>query len=134
MPADGTALSDEVTRTGANDPRRRRPPGSGFDRLAGRRVMREYPLTEGELNELAALGIGATCCLSVAGAMVGFALDVAKDVALADTAPATVRSFWNGVEIAGWVGGAVFALAGLLLILRGRSRLRKIKSETDHGD
>lgn len=96
--------------------------------------MKEYPLTEGELNELAGLGLLATACFSLAAGAFGFAIDVSKDVAFATDLPATAVTFWETLR------GVALALAGVLtlcgggFVWRGRSRLSAIKRETDHGD
>jgi hypothetical protein len=117
--------------TVTNDPRRRRAAGSGFDRRSGRREMKEYPLTEGELNELATLGIGATIAFAIMSALLGFAVDVTKDFAFEDV-PAAAKSFWSGLRLAALLFAAASGALGIGLLWRGRNRLRQIKRSTRH--
>lgn len=118
----------------ASPAKRQSPRHSGFDKRPGRRPMKEYPLTEGELNELAGIGMLATVCFSLAAALFGFAVDVSKDIAFSTALPATVATFWGALRGGAMVLAVILALVGGAFVLRGRSRLNAIKRETDHGN
>lgn len=95
--------------------------------------MKEYPLTEGELTALAAIGAFATLCFSIASALLGFAINVTKDIAFAPDLPERVVTFWDTLRIEAFVGCALFVILGTIFIFVGRSKVSAIKRETTHG-
>ena len=106
---------------------------TGFDRLPGRRPLKEYPITEGELTALATIGAVATLCFSVASALFGFAVTVTKDIAFASTLPDSILTFWGTLRIGAFIGTGIFVLFGIVFIVVGKSKISAIKRETTHG-
>jgi hypothetical protein len=94
--------------------------------------MKEYPLTEGELTALAALGISATLCFSLASALFGFAVTVTKDIAFASNIPESVSVFWSTLRTGAFIGTGVFGALGIGFLYIGKSRVAAIKDETTH--
>lgn len=107
--------------------------GTGFNRIPGRRDMKEYPLTEGELNELAYTGGFGTLFFSLAAFLLGLWIDVSKDIALSPEVSEAERAFWNAVKVGCLIGAAVAVLIAVLMFWRGYHRLSQIKKETKHG-
>src|SRR5262245_64863939 len=81
--ASGAAKGGSARAT--RGPRRTITTGSTFALRHGRRQMNTYPITEGELGELFNIGLIAAVCFSLSTGLVGFAIDVHKDLALAST-------------------------------------------------
>src|SRR5438128_353416 len=69
--------------------------GSGLRRIPGVRPMKEYPLTKGDMRDLAKTGVAATVCFSFASGLFGFMVNLAKDLSLAQGVPDKVVGFWN---------------------------------------
>ena len=105
--------------------------GSQKVRLAGRRTVKEYPLDEAELNELAGLSALSSVAFAVATFALGFALDVSKDLALAPV-NASETTFWGTLRGVAFVVAALGFFAGIYLVVRGHMRVGQIKRETDH--
>lgn len=95
--------------------------------------MKEYPLTEGELTALTALGAFATLCFSLASALFGFAVTVTKDIAFASTLPDKILTFWDTLRLGAFIGTAIFIVLGIVFVAIGRSKVSSIKRETTHG-
>lgn len=96
--------------------------------------MKEYPLTKGDMRDLAKTGIVATACFAVASGLFGFMINLAKDLSLAQGTPEKVVGFWNAVWWCALLGSVVFAFFGAFAIFDGKSCLREIERETKHDD
>jgi len=126
------SVSVNVAATGSTSgnngppPRVRRPTGSGFDRQPGRRPMKEYPLTKGELYGLASLGGAATLCFSLGSAAFGYAATITKDMAFASNVPET-RVLHDGARLR-----VLWIVRIVCLRLDSSSRWRH-PSQTDRG-
>jgi hypothetical protein len=59
--------------------------------------MKEYPLTKGDMRDLAKTGIAPPVCFSIASGLFGFIVNLAKDLSLAQGTPERVMGFWNAV-------------------------------------
>ncbi|RYE03222.1 MAG: hypothetical protein EOP61_05525 [Sphingomonadales bacterium] len=111
----------------------RRPSGSGFDRISGRRPMREYPLTKGELHELASRSFLSTLGFSGASAAFTVWLGIVQGMAFADTIKPEVKAYWQAWQsAAGWASIVLFAFGAAMMVWNGL-RVREIIKETDHG-
>jgi hypothetical protein len=128
--SDGSGLSG-ATLEPISTPSRRRGP-TGLRRIPGRRPMKEYPLTKGDMRDLAKTGIAATVCFSFSTGLFGFMINLAKDLSLAQGAPEKVVGFWNAIWWSALVGSLIFAVLGIAAILDGRWRLKEIEEETQH--
>jgi hypothetical protein len=116
---------------GRPEPRPRRKP-SGLRRIPGKRPMKEYPLTKGDMRDLAKTGAAATACFAVASGFFGFMVNLAKDLSLAQAVPEKVVAFWNAIWWSALVGAVIFAAFGAAALIDGRLRLREIERETEH--
>ena len=113
---------------------KRRPRSSRFDVDYGRRDLKAYPMTEGELHALAALGIAGTVAFSLAAGFLGFALDLHKDLAMASDVPESAAAFWGAVRVMSFVGAVAMAIVGTGCIVAGHVKVSNIKKETTfHG-
>ena len=92
--------------------------------------MKAYPITDSELSQLATIGISSVVCFSFAAGLLGVAIDIQKDLAIAIDVPAAARGFWDAIRIAAFIGALVFAIFGGILIYRGRTRVADIKKNT----
>lgn len=104
--------------------------GSTIEMVYGRRPMRGYPITEGELGQLFGIGIFAAICFSLSAGLFGFALDITKDFAFASDISQTIVSFWSAIRVSSWIASAVLFLGGVGFVIRGRSVLNNIKKST----
>src|SRR5262245_57738852 len=80
----------------------RRKRASTITQDYGRRRMKTYPITEGELSQLTGLGLVATACFTVAGFAFGYATDIEKDLAFSPELNQSIRDFWSIVKSALW--------------------------------
>lgn len=87
-------------------------------------------MTEGELNGLAALGLGSTVAFAAASFLFGLAVDLQKDLSLATDTPAPAAAFWGAVRLLSFVASAVSAGIGVFLVYRGHTKLERIKQDT----
>ena len=142
--------STEVLKVGSPSPtpaqtaQRRAPPirggrgrgrtDSGLRRIPGVRPMKEYPLTKGDMRDLAKTGAAATGFFAISSACFGYMVNLAKDLALAQNVPDKVAGFWNAIWWGTLAGSIIFALLGIVAVIDGRIRLREIERETRHPD
>ncbi|HEX4694979.1 hypothetical protein [Sphingomonas sp.] len=95
--------------------------------------MREYPLTKGELNELASRSFLATLSFSGASAAFTVWLGIVQGLAFADVVKPEVKAYWEAWQTAaGWTAIAL-GIAGLGFTVWNGLRIRDIINETDHG-
>ncbi len=94
--------------------------------------MKEYPLTEADMNDLAKTGVIAGGSFSLATGLLGFVVNLSKDFAFSSNVQEGVLGFWTGVW---WscIAAAIllFGIAGLT-VWRGNERLKQIMRETVH--
>lgn len=107
--------------------------GSVFDLEYGTRRMKSYPITDSELTQLATIGIISVVCFSLAAGLLGIAIDIQKDLALAIDVPAAARGFWSAIRTSTFIGSGIFAVFGGFLLLRGHARVTDIKKSTFFG-
>jgi len=94
--------------------------------------MKEYVVSESELNELSGLQTGATVAFAAATLLIGFWFTITQAIDFADKVPALIVTKWLVYgRIALW-GAIASAVTGALFRFRGHTRLGKIKSETTH--
>lgn len=98
--------------------------------LYGKQILKAYPLTEDQIETLSGLGLLAAGCFTVAGACLGFAIDLTKDLRLAAGIDPAALAWWEGVNYASFGGSAVFFVAGFLFWYWHGSKLKKIKDNT----
>lgn len=119
---------------GKNKAPARRNRSSRFDLSYGRRNLRAYPITEHELGGLAALGVFAGLAFSLSAGLLGFAIDLHKDLAITADVPAKEQIFWGTVRTGGFVLSIILAGVGCYLLHRGNTKLTRIKQETVFDD
>ncbi len=106
--------------------------GAGITPNYGRRRVKYYPITEGELIELQGIGILATTCFSLGSAMIGFAVSVHKDLALATPdVPTSPLHWWDGMHYGILAGGVLLMCVGIGAFVFGKTRVKTIKDETE---
>lgn len=98
----------------------------------GVRTMKMYSLTEGELGELSALRWGSTVAFSFATACVGFWVSVTQAIDFSDQLSPVVRATWETWKNASLIAAGVSALVGIILVIKGHTRLNTIKKEMEH--
>jgi hypothetical protein len=96
--------------------------------------MRDYPVTEVELDELFRVGIFASVCFFGGTACLGFAITLFKDLALAQGVPADVSIFWQTIRWVSLVAGVMFYVAGAVSFYRNSNHISRIKRETTFDD
>jgi len=94
--------------------------------------MKEYPLTKGDMRDLAKTGLAATICFSFASGLFGFIVNLSKDLAFASNLPEKVIAFWDAIWWCSVAAMLVFAVFGGLAVRDGRMRIKEIEDETDH--
>lgn len=95
--------------------------------------MKAYAVTEDELENLGILSLSSTLSFSLATFLGGFWLSVRTSIALSIGVAKDVISYWDGISTAAIVAATALIIVGSFLIYRGRSKIGKIKEETDHG-
>lgn len=94
--------------------------------------MKEYVLSESELNELSGLQTGATVSFALCTLFVGFWFTITQAIDFGDKVPPLIVTKWHVYgTIAFWAALLSFA-GGVFFRVRGHTRLGKIKSETTH--
>lgn len=104
--------------------------GSPIEHDYGTLRMKAYPLDEFQLQDLARLGTAAAFCFSIAGACLGFGVNLYKDLAIATGVSAEVAATWGTIRYASFVIGIIFALIGVFLFRAGHTRVEDIKKKT----
>ena len=127
----GGSSSKKAISPGA-PPKRRRSSGSGFDRKSGRRPLKEYPLTKGEMETLAGIGILATLCFSGAAACFGFWVNVSMSIAMSGQLSSAVKAVWDTYKDIAFYTCPILLLMGCGFLYLGSTRIRKIEKETVH--
>jgi hypothetical protein len=131
---DSEVLIDSATTSAR---KRRRPyssKGSYLKRMPGVRPIKEFPLTKGDMRDLQSTGLLASGCFSFGGALLGFTINLRKDMSFSQSVPAPVLAFWEGIWWCSFFGGLFFLAAGVIAMWRGNSRLNEIEKETEHDE
>lgn len=115
-------------------PRKASQRGSKIIRLAGDRVMKEYPLTEGDMRDLTKTGILTSLSFSITGFCIGFLVDVSKDMAFSENIKPEIIGFWSGIWWCVLVAAIISFLFGAYQLRSGKHRLSEIMEETEHVD
>lgn len=113
----------------------RKPKRTSLDRIPGRRPMREYPLTEDDLDTIGLLQGAAAISFGASGTCFGLFLSVRMAVDFAGNGvSATKISWWAGLSAGALIVAAALFVAGWLLRGQGKTRINRIKQETVHDD
>jgi hypothetical protein len=107
---------------------------TGFTKLPGKRIMKEYPLTSRELWTLGGLQAGSAATLSFAGWLAGFWVNSQQAIDFADrhATPPEVLAQWQAYADMAY-GAAVGAGAlGIFLILLSGWNVLGIIWDTTH--
>jgi hypothetical protein len=127
----GASTAPQGTTTGEAPPRR---PRAGLAPQRGRRIMKEYPLTDSDLHDLRNTGIGAVICFSLGSVCIGMWSNIVTSMAFVPDAPKELLAVWaDRQKYALWATIGFYAL-GLILIAMGFTRVEQIRSEVDFGD
>jgi hypothetical protein len=109
---------------------KRRDKGSTFSPDYGKRTMKSYPITEGELNELFMIGIVVTFLFSLGAGFFSFAVNIYKDLSFNPLLTREIIDHWTNVLWGCTFAGVIFVVIGVLVVLFGRNKIAKIKNET----
>jgi hypothetical protein len=109
-----------------------RNPRGGFHRKPGRRVMKEYPLTQGELWGLGGVSLAATIFLSFASFCLSNAFELYKELSFDATITPALSGYWHAMMCAFIWGGILWGVLGLIFIVINGLSLRRIINETVH--
>jgi hypothetical protein len=93
--------------------------------------MKGYPITDGELGQLFGIGALATVSFSIAAGLLGFAIDVTKDMAFSPDLPEAVITHWGAMKTLSLWACAALALVGAGFVLWGHSIIGRIKNQTE---
>jgi hypothetical protein len=104
--------------------------GSTFSMDYGRRPLKAYPVTDGELSQVFGLGNWATACFSIGAGLFGFALDVSKDLAMSHELSEKSKIFWETVNTGSYISFGVFFIIGISLLIMRHGKVKEIKKET----
>jgi len=104
--------------------------GSTFSLNYGRRPMKAYPITDGELGQLFGLGTLAAICFSLASGLLGFGLDLVKDLALSNEIAEVTKTYWETTKNWCFAIGFLLFVVGVVFVWQRRSRVSEIKKET----
>lgn len=120
-----SAANDGSEQKGSRAPRASR--GSSFGMSYGRRAVKAYPVTDADLRSIGAFGTLVTVAFSLGTGLLGFALDLTKDISLGSEA---TGDFWNAIRWSAAAGVVVFyAIGGILAFVR-HSNIDEIKKNT----
>lgn len=94
--------------------------------------MKAYTVTEDQLENLGLLQASSTFVFSLFGAVITFFIGVRQNIAFAPLPLTPDQSFWNGLSWGALVFAIFLLVAGVALIIRGRTTISKIKRDTVH--
>jgi hypothetical protein len=112
-------------------PRKPKNKGSTITMSHGRRTMKAYPISEGELWQLFTIGLLSALCFSIATALVSYGLDIYKDLALNPSTLEEVVKHWKPIQH--WCFGLAVVLVMIAVVsaIFGGLKIQKIKQETE---
>ncbi len=109
----------------------KKPKGSTFIHDYGIRNIKSYPITDAELEELFVISVVAAFCFSFATGLLGFAVNIFKDLSFNPALANETRDNWEYVSY-GCIGFAlVLFFVGVIVFIFGKSKISKIKIETE---
>ena len=78
------------------------------------------------------IGLLATACLSFGSGLLGFSINLHKDLALAgkDVDP-DILHWWDKIQYPMFTAGAIFVVVGIIAFLVGKHKVHVIKQETE---
>ena len=110
------------------------PGGSAIIPKSGRRNVKEYPLTESELNELSGLQGFRALFLAAGSTFLGVWFTIFQSFGISDNLKPEAAAKWGAYMYC--AGAAALLCYGFAIYFwrQGRTRLGQIKSETQHGE
>ena len=106
----------------------------GVNPVDPRRNMRFYKVSENELGSLSALNDATVGVFSLVAALITFAIDVTKDVLLAETVPEfAIRTLWFGAPML-FIILIILSFIAVKLRKAKRSVVQIIRDESSEGD
>lgn len=119
----------------APTPQRRKQKRTSLDRIPGRRPMKEYPLTEDDLDTIGLLQGSATIAFGAAGTCFGLFLSVRMAIDFAGSGISQrTMGWWAGLAFGALAAAILLAAAGFFLRYKGRTRINRIKQDTIHDE
>jgi len=106
--------------------------GSTTSHVPGKRVMKEYPITEETLDNIGTLRTSASACFAIGSLALGFAISNCQSIALATGVSPVIVATWTAYgQLSGIVAVATY-IAGGIFFWKGHGVLKRIKQETTH--
>ena len=103
--------------------------GSTTSHVPGKRVMKEYPITEETLDNIGTLRTSASACFAIGSLALGFALSNVQSIALATGVSPVIVATWTAY---GWASAIVAVAAYIADLLLERERRIEEDQTGDH--
>lgn len=107
--------------------------GSTITQDYGKRTMKAYALTEGELGELFVIGGFATFFFSLAAGFFGFYVNTYENLSLNPSLAKEIIDQWGIISEVCKYSAGISAVIGLALIYFRHTKIAQIKRETEFG-
>jgi hypothetical protein len=104
--------------------------GSTITYVPGQRVIKQYPITEGELTEIFGIGILSSVCFTIGTGVIAFGINLYKDGILAQGLDERTVDLikWSSWGCFGF--GALFLIVGVVAFIKNNLLIQGIKKET----
>lgn len=122
---------EEISRPKAKASRK---PPSNIRSRAGRRNMKEYPITFNELVGLGTLGLLATISFSAGNFFLTTWWQLQQNFAFSPPHDLKTIGYWQGVMNMSFLAACFFGVVGIGLLLGGGAMVLTIWRETEHAD
>ena len=110
------------------------PGGSSIIPKSGRRNVKEYPITESELNELSGLQGFRAAFLAIGSTFLGVWFTIFQALGMSGGIRPGTSEKWSAYMYCAIVAAVICYGFAAFYWLRGHTRLGQIKGETDHGE
>jgi hypothetical protein len=105
--------------------------GSTITYVPGQRIIKQYPITEGELKEIFGIGILSSICFTLGTSVIAFGINLYKDGVLAQGLDERTI---DSIRWAFWVCfgfGGLLLIAGAAAFIKNNFLIQEIKKQTN---
>ena len=92
--------------------------------------MNIYPISEDQLHYIGVTKGLSGLCFTLAGAALGFGINIYKDLQIQGAVPLDVVGYWMGIRNASFIAAVALGVAGAVAFWLGYHRLYTIKKNT----